>query len=107
MLEHYGHIKDAANPVMTAYTSDAMTIEYGKLAARKQYVYAFEPKVGAGEGRKRLVGMHTASKEAIGLVSWRVGVCTLGATAGFEVHRLSVAATPHRRTFSTQLASLC
>lgn len=77
MLEHYGSITHATNPVMTAYDSGAMTIEHGRAGARRPFVYKFEPPVGAGEGRKRLVGMHQESKRGLGLVS-RGFVCVDG-----------------------------
>lgn len=55
---------------MTKYNSDSMTIEYGKAGqGRQEWVYKFAPRVGAGEGRKRLVGMHAVAKQALGLVS--------------------------------------
>jgi len=69
MLHCYGNIKGAVAPAMTAYNSATMTIEHGQPGKRRQYVYTFEPKVGAGEGRKRLVGMHTESKQWMGIVS--------------------------------------
>ncbi len=73
---------------MTAYNSNFMTIEHGAPGKRKEYVYSFEPRVGAGEGRKRLVGMHPQAKAGLGLVSlpdW--GVATRD---GADRHRHSI-----------------
>lgn len=66
-LAFYGQIRNPVEAKITAFTTEKMVIDYGKVNKRKQYSMKFDPPMLAGQARHRLADIHHEARTGLGL----------------------------------------
>lgn len=70
-IEYYGRIAGPANVSMASFASDKMVLKYTKgPGGQRFYTHLFQPSIGAGEARTRLLALHSRARKGLGFVSF-------------------------------------
>ncbi|GAA6027986.1 hypothetical protein JCM8097_001816 [Rhodosporidiobolus ruineniae] len=69
------------DPKITVFVAERMEVEYGSVMRRRTWEVRWEPRMGPGEARGRLVKMHHEAREKLGLSDYTLSTFRLGPSA--------------------------